>query len=374
VFSRVARRVARRKPIVAVKSGRQESAGAATEVAVDALFRQTGVIRVDTLEQLFDVALALSTQPLPAGRRVAVVGNAGGPLRLAVDALEGEGLRVCRQNVLAAEAGPEDYEAAVDAAMADDGIDAALVSFVPPVEHTADVAAAVARAAAASAKPVLANFMSPQPVRGLPSYVFPEAAAMALARLVERAEWLARPEGEVPEPDGIDLVAARLLVESALARSPGGDWLGDDEAAALLAHFGIPLGPVGAGVETTVSVLQEPSFGPVIRLGVGGPVAELIGDHAARILPLTDVDAAQLVRSLRASALLFGWRDAPAAAVDKLEDLLLRVSTLAEDVPHVAEAVLDPVLVTPDAAVVVSARIRLAPYQPHPELALRRLR
>jgi acyl-CoA synthetase (NDP forming) len=221
---------------------------------------------------------------------------------------------------------------------------------------------------------VLANFMSPQSVRGLPSYVFPEAAAMALARLVERAEWLARPEGEVPEPDGIELVAARLLVDDVLARSPEGAWLADDEAARLLAHFGIALGPLGAGVETAITVREEPSFGPVIRFGVGGPVAELIGDHAARILPLTDVDAAELVRSLRASALLFGWRGAPAAAVDKLEDLLLRMSTLAEDVPHVAEAVLDPVLVTPDAAVVVAARIRVAPHESHPELALRRLR
>ncbi|HEV7888135.1 MAG TPA: acetate--CoA ligase family protein, partial [Acidimicrobiales bacterium] len=375
VFSRVARRVARQKPIVAVKSGRRDTA----EVAVEALFRQAGVIRVDTLEQLFDVALALSTQPLPAGRRVGVVGNAGGPVRLAVDALEGAGLVVQSMRHLPADASAADYEAAVSASLADAEVDAVLTSFVPPLhEQTAEVAAAVGRAAAASsspAKPVLANFLVAHPVDDVPSYLFPEAAALALARLVERAEWLARAEGVVPEVDGVDVVGARMLVDALLAdwRAPDG-WMEAGDAAKLLGCFGIAVGEAGEGVATTVSVVQHQSFGPVIRFGIGGAVGELVDDNPARILPLTDVDAAELVRSPRLAPLLFGWRGAPPVDAAALEDLLVRVSTLVEDVPQVAEAVLDPVVASPDGAVVAGARVRLAPYTPRPELALRRLR
>jgi acyl-CoA synthetase (NDP forming)/GNAT superfamily N-acetyltransferase len=376
-FSRVARRVARRKPILAVKSGRRD----ASDMAVDALFRQTGVIRVDTLEQLFDVAVALASQPLPAGRRVAVVGNAGGPVRLAVDALEGGGLVVQAQHILSADAGPSDYEAAVRDALADPDVDAVIASFVPPLrEQTAEVAAAVGRAAADGAKPVLANFLVVGEVSaGVPSYLFPESAALALSRLVERAEWLARPEGTVPEPDGIDVVGARMLVDAVLTETPAGAWMDPAAATQLLSCFGIDVTPAAAGaepgLETSVRVTQHESFGPVIRFGVGGyQISELVGDEAARILPLTDVDAADLVRAPRTSPLLFGWRGAPPRAVDALEDLLLRASTMVEDVPQLAEVVLDPVLVSEQAAVAVDARVRLAPYVPRPELALRRLR
>jgi acyl-CoA synthetase (NDP forming)/GNAT superfamily N-acetyltransferase len=376
-FSRVARKVARRKPIVAVKSGRHDDA----EPAVEALFRQTGVIRVDTLDQLFDVALALSSQPLPAGRRVGVVGNAGGPVHLAVDALEGAGLTLVHQKLLAADACPEDYEAAVGALLAADDVDAVIASFVPPLrEQSAEVAAAVGRAAAAGkGKPVLANLLVAHPLYEVPSYLFPEAAALALARLVERAEWLAEPEGAVPEPDGIELVQARMLVDAVLLEEPEGAWLDPAAAARLAGHFGIAVVqgsdvPDGPRVEAQVSVVQHASFGPVIRMAVGGAIAELMGDHAARILPLTDADAASLVRSLRASPLLFGWRGSAPVDVAALEDLLLRVSAMVEDVPQVAEAVLDPVLVLSTGAVAVEVKVRLARHEPQPELALRRLR
>jgi acyl-CoA synthetase (NDP forming) len=306
---------------------------------------------------------------------VGVVGNAGGPVKLAVDALEGSGLVISRQRLLAADAAPSDYESAVGGLLADDEVDSVLTSFVPPLrDQTAAVAHAVGRASAtAPAKPVVANFLVAHPV-AVPSYLYPEAAAMALARLVERAEWLACPQGEMREPEGMDVVGAHMLVDSLAADS----WLSDDDAGRLLDCFGVPRsrrdGEGAEGVEVAVSVVQHESFGPVIRLGVGGGVAELVGDHAARILPLTDVDAAALVRAPKASALLFGWRGAKPAAVDALEDVLLRVSALIEDVPQVAELALNPILVTPEAATVVAARVRLAPYTPHPELSLRRLR
>ena len=381
-FSRVARRVARRKPILAVKSGRRET----SELAVEALFRQTGVIRADTLEQLFDVAVALATQPLPAGRRIGIVGNAGGPVRLAVDAAEGAGLVVQSLTHLASEAGPGDYSSALRGLLGDAEVDGVIVSFVPPLEDvTAKVASAVAEAGAGCGKPVLANFMVAGPgpgggsgsvVAGLPTYLFPEAAAIAFARLVERAEWLAEPEGAVVELPDLDVVGARMLVDKALADSPEGVWLDGGAVQDVLACYGIRVGgPGGEGVDTTVAVSQHESFGPVVRLSIGGAeLSELVGDHAARILPLTTVDATTLVRSLKSSPLLFGWRGSPVVDVGALEDLLLRVSALVEDLPHVAELVLDPVVVAPVGATPAGARVRLAPYEPRPELAMRRLR
>ena len=363
-FSRVARRVARRKPILAVKSGRRETA----EVAVEALFRQAGVVRADTLEQLFDVAVALASQPLPGGRRLAVVGNAGGPMRLAIDAAEGAGLVVQSLVHLASDAGPDDYSAAVRAAVADGDVDGVIVSFVPPLrDFTAEVADAVEGAAAECGKPVLANFMVRQSVvTGLPTYLFPEAAAIAFARLVERAEWLAQPEGVLVEPVDVDAVGARMLVDKAMADAPDGAPMVGDAVHDLLGCYGIRVGaPDVGGVDTRVAVTQQESFGPIVTLAIG---SELVGDSTARILPLTNVGASTLVRSLKQSPLLEGLDTAA------LEDLLLRVSALVEDLPHVVELVLDPVVVALVGAQPAHARIRLAPHHPRPELALRRLR
>jgi acyl-CoA synthetase (NDP forming) len=116
-----------------------------------------------------------------------------------------------------------------------------------------------------------------------------------------------------------------------------------------------------SGVETIVGVVQDPLFGPLVMFGLGGIAAELIGDRAFRILPLTDLDAAELVRSLRSSPLLFGYRGAPPVAVVALEDVLQRIARLAGRVPAIAEVDLNPVIVSPAGAVAVDARVRVAP-------------
>ncbi|HUJ66278.1 MAG TPA: acetate--CoA ligase family protein, partial [Acidimicrobiales bacterium] len=115
-----------------------------------------------------------------------------------------------------------------------------------------------------------------------------------------------------------------------------------------------------AGVETIVGVVHDPSFGPLVMFGTGGTAVELFGDRAFRILPLTDIDAAELIRSVRGSPLLFGYRGSPEADVAALQDLLLRVGRLAEDIPEIAEMDLNPVIVWPGGAVAVDAKIRLA--------------
>jgi acetyl coenzyme A synthetase (ADP forming)-like protein len=487
-FSRIARRVSRRKPIVAVKSGRSAAgsraasshtaAMASPDVAVDALFRQTGVIRVDTLDDLFDVALLLASQPLPAGRRVAIVGNSGGPGILATDACEGAGLAIpelspatqaaLRKVVdpngavanpvdLVAGATPAVYEEALRIVLGDEGIDSVIVintaTFAAP---SAEVAAALPRVAAGAGKPVVGSFlawpaMPPllQPAAAgestVPAFASPEPAARVLARAAEYSEWRRRPPGSVPTLEGFDGERARALVDAFLATAPEGGWLAAAQIGQLLGAIGVPVletvtvdgdaaavaaaervgypvvvkasGPdlvhksdvggvrldlesadevaaayremagalggamTGAlvqrmaepGVETIVGVVLDPLFGPLVMFGLGGVATELLRDRAFRILPLTDVDAAELVRSLRASPLLFGYRGSPPVAVTALEDVLERVARLAATVHQVAELDLNPVIVSPSGVAIVDARVRVLPVAPAPDELVRRM-
>ena len=259
-FGRLARRVARRKPILALKAG-TTSAGqraasshtaalAGSDAAVDALFRQAGVLRAETLEELVDVAALLSSQPLPLGRRVAVLTNAGGLGILCADACEAEGLelpelshetRAALSDVLPREASvanPVDllgsataatYETTLPPLLADPRVDALIVLFVPPVVAGAEeVTSAITRTVAAVApeKPVLAVVISaegtPAALREadcpVASFSYPESAARALGFAAGRAEWLRQPAGAVPDLDGIDTAKAREVVEASLER------------------------------------------------------------------------------------------------------------------------------------------------------------
>jgi acetate---CoA ligase (ADP-forming) len=390
-FSRIARRVGRRKPIVAVKSGRPAArasssrAGAllaAADVTVDALFRQAGVVRTDTLAELFDVARLLASQPRPRGRRVGIVTNAGGPATLCADACAAAGLEVAELSVAPAER----YRRAVEALLASGQVDAAIIIFVPPPlgADPAEVARAVRAAveAADGAIPVLAVFMStaggPPELRAgdpvIPSYAFPEDAARALGRAAEYGGWRERPEGRVPDlPDARRDEAAALLA-AALAEPPAPAWLPPDRVAALLGCYGIAMTPSEAGgVELVVGVVHDPSFGPVVALGAGGGVAaEPRKDVSVRLTPLTDRDAAEMVRSLASFPLLDGYRGAPRADVAALEDLLVRVGALVEAHPQVAELDLSPVRALEDGVAVAAARVRVEAASPPPPLASRR--
>jgi acyl-CoA synthetase (NDP forming) len=290
-FSRVARRVARRKPILALKAG-STSAGsraagshtaalAGSDAAVDALFHQTGVLRARTLEELVDAAALLSSQPLPSGRRVGVITNAGGLGILCADACEGAGLelpelteatRAALAALVPAEASlanPIDllgsataktYEAVIGHVLNDPSVDALVILFVPPVVAGAnEVAAAISRAVGevGHVKPVIAVVVSaegvPPALRGPGSAVvalpYPESAARALALAAKRADWLRTPTGELPEVTGIDAEAGRVIVEAAL--SGAGDlWLDPTATQALLDAYGIPT--VGERVVATV--------------------------------------------------------------------------------------------------------------------------
>jgi acetate---CoA ligase (ADP-forming) len=306
-FGRLAQRVARSKPILAMKSGRSRAgvraagshtaALAGSEEAVDALFHQAGVIRADTLGQLLDVASLMATQPLPLGRSVAVVTNAGGLGILCADACEAAGLELpaisddTRKSLAqwvpaeASLANPIDllgsatgatYEAALPLVLADPHVDAVIVMFVPPVVAGAEeVAVAIRRAVDGMAeldKPVLAVVMSGAGVpaalqdgrRPIATFGYPESAAAALGRAAGRADWLRRPAGTVPTLESVDRPRARALVARALDR---GDavWLSPAEVRSLLGTYGIPLVPERYVDDAQVGLDAAADFGfPVV--------------------------------------------------------------------------------------------------------------
>ncbi|MGE5180150.1 MAG: acetate--CoA ligase family protein [Bacteroidota bacterium] len=275
-FTQIARRVARTKPIIAVKSGRtpggsraassHTGALAGSDAAVEALFRQSGVIRTDTIDELFDTALLLGSQPIPAGPRVAILTNAGGPGIMAADACESAGLLLpaldpktvkglkaflppeasTRNPVdMIASAVAESFEKALRLLVADKNVDAVIVIFVPPlVTGAQEVAHAILAGAAGSRKPVLSCFMGshgvPESLNSLneghiPSYSFPEAAARTLARVVRYGEWRSAPAGAVPKLAGIDRERAR----AAIAEAEIGTWMPPPLLAELLHAYGI---------------------------------------------------------------------------------------------------------------------------------------
>jgi acyl-CoA synthetase (NDP forming)/GNAT superfamily N-acetyltransferase len=460
-FARLARRLARTKPIIAVKSGRwtgtattpealASTGSPADETRVQALFEHSGVIRVANVTQMFDTAQVLAHQPLPAGGRVAVVGNSTALNLLVVDALHGEGLELAGEPVDAGTTvGPADLASAVREAGRSDEVDALVVVFVPPLAMSgAAHAEALREAVAGLDKPVVSTFLATQgmlaelavpgpdgvPDRGsVPSYPTPERAVAALGRAVRYARWRTAPPGEMIRPAGIDVQGARALVERLLGegdRDPG-DVLGDDERVALLRCYGIEMLPFrrarsaaetvavaselgfpvavkatgerwrhrvdGAGVRLTIvthqgarqayadlsrasgrdevfvqkmappgtacvfALLDDPSFGALLSFGLSGMATELLGDRAYRPLPLSTVDAAELIREPRAAPLLSGYRGEPPAALDALEDIALRLNRLAEDLPEVRSLILDPVLAGPDGVAVSGARIVLGP-------------
>ncbi len=266
-FSRIARRVSRRKPVIAVKSGRATQGvpmghavriSQAGRAAVDAMFRQAGVIQVDSLDEMFDVAQLLAHQPLPRGNRVAIVGNSDALALIAADAAVAAGLEVRTTGGLRPEATAEDFEISLDAAIDDPEVDAVVAVFLPPVNTTgAEVATVLAVVGEQSDKPVLSTFLAAQGIpellrvpdvagssagRGsVPSYGSPDSAVRALARAVEYATWLERPEGEFVAPAAADQVRARATVTNALVTSPEGRDLSDAEIIELLAAYGIDL-------------------------------------------------------------------------------------------------------------------------------------
>ncbi len=271
-FSRIARQLALAKPVIVIMSGvarrglppghSVRETKARPEV-FKAMLRQAGVIRVENVHQLFDVAQVVVHQPLPKGNRVAVVSNSVALATLTAQACESWGLDVTHGPVsVATEAGPEEFRVALDAAFADESVDSVLACFIPPlVTFDEDVARAVREAATAGDKPCLATFLGMRGVddghasvrgtgegggRAIPVYTLPEDATRALAAATKYGQWRGRDHGTPVNPSGINRRIAEDIVETVLSVNPGGRRLTPDEAAALLAAYGVQVWPQAA--------------------------------------------------------------------------------------------------------------------------------
>jgi acetyltransferase len=479
-FSRIARRVSDKKPIIAVKGGSTRSGSraasfhtgalATSNIASDALFRQAGIIRTDSIEDLFNVATLLSNQPLPKGRRVAIVTNGGGPGIIAADACEKQGLLVqeltqetinklktyVKRDIrfnnpldMTAGATAEEFANVLKVFAGNDSIDAAIAIFIPPItvktQSMEDAVRLVAPLFRRQNKPLLTSFMGQRGFKinlgstgnFVPSYPFPEDAVSALAKACEYAEHRSKPKGTIPKIHGIYRKRARNIIETAMTKSINRPFslsateLIDllscynirltetlvaktaDEAVAAASKLGFPVAVklasstilhktdidavkldirsisevrkafkniasrvkkigrkdemdgvtvqrmVKGGIETIVGVTQDPSFGPLIMFGMGGIYAEMLKDVAVKLHPLTDVDAGELIGSIKMAKLFDGFRGSPPSDVQALEDLLLRLSALVEDMPEITELDFNPVKVMPlgEGYWIVDARI-----------------
>ncbi|MFE5096355.1 GNAT family N-acetyltransferase [Streptomyces sp. NPDC056638] len=538
-FTRLARRTAAVKPVVVVKGARHSGStppGHAVPVSripdatVSALMRQAGVIRVDTVTEMVDAGLLLADQPLPAGPRVAILGNSESLGLLTYDACLAEGLRPRPPRDLTTAATPQDFRDALAAALADEGCDSVVVTAIPWVGENGEAesgdgevlaTALHAAAAAGPAKPVavvhveiggLAEALaaatstvapprrSTQPSAAatppragaatttgpasahtpsapgtgggtatatgdadtdggpgirtgrIPAYPAAERAVRALAEAVRYAQWRrqAAVPGKVPEflDDTIDEPGAADLIDTLLGPDPDprGRPLAHDEARELLSRYGITVRPTlpapdpeaavaaaaqlgypvalkttaphlrhradlggvrldlaneGAlrraygeltdllgkpaelqpvvqamaprGVDTVVRATIDPAAGAVLSFGLAGVSSELLGDTAHRLVPATDRDVAELIRSIRAAPVLFGWRGAAPVDTAALEELLLRVSRLVDDHPEVVSIALEPVVVATQELTVLGASVRLAPPPARTDLGPRRL-
>ena len=483
-FAQIARRVSRNKPIVVLKAGRTSSgkraagshtaALAANDVAVEALFQQTGIVRADTLEEMFALATGLSEQPLPKGRRIGILTNAGGPAILCADACEAAGLEVPELSQstvsrlapflpasaslhnpvdLIASATPEQYEQAVVALLASEDIDALIILYIAVTATDVEpIAQGITRGIESARaqlirKPVSITWMVETdrdrtfslPHETIPTYPLPELPARVLGKITGYMQWRDRPLGMVPDFDDLDIPAVTAVCRNALAvrgsgwltvtetrtvlsgmgiaLPPGGLATTAEEAAALAADIGFPVavklashtlihktevggvhlnlssktevrraydeiasrlaqdrtleamegvlvqGMVTHGVEVMAGMVQDPSFGPLIGFGLGGIHVEILGDVRFRITPLTELDAADLIRSIKGYRLLQGYRGHPPCDVDAIQDLLLRLSRLVEEVPEIVELDLNPIFALPPGQGyrIVDARIRVEP-------------
>jgi acetate---CoA ligase (ADP-forming) len=482
-FARIARRVSRRKPIVAIKSGRSlagrraasshTAALASSEVAVETLFQQSGVIRADTLDELFALARGLADQPLPKGKRVGIITNAGGPAILCTDACEAGGLSVPELSKatteflsvflppaasvknpvdLIASASPDHYTQAITSLIASREVDALIVLYMSvTVGDAAGIASGIlrgistARQAGGTGIPIYICWMAEGDLERtfqaagetFPTFPLPEHPAVVLGKAARYEAWRTEPPGLIPDFDDMDISAARAICAKALSRE-GPGWLTVEDTRALLTSAKLPVAQGGVaktaeqamalacdagfpvavklashqilhktemggvhlnladeqavraafesirtrlvkenkldamegvlvqpmlsgGTEVMVGVTHDPLFGPLIAFGLGGIHVEILGDVKFRITPLTDRDAAQLVREIKGYRLLQGYRGHPAADMEALEEVLLRLSRLVEEIPEISELDLNPIFaLTPgQGCIIVDARIRV---------------
>lgn len=408
-FSRIARTIGRRKPIVVLAS--ETGSSTLEPSALEALRAHSGVIEVGTVPELLEVAAVLQAQPLPAGDRIGIASNAFALTALGSARVRTAGLRVGRVSSVSPAATPGELAQAARSIVDSEDADAVVVIVAPPLPtgamHTGETALlapfleALAKVCETADKPVMVT-----------TYRETEEAVRALAHAVRRAAWLREPPGTLPEP----IRATVSTLDEALAAygvkvQPSVRVSRTREVLAAAKEFGFPValkavdhphridlgavrlnlgaadqvrrayadlrerfgpevvvqGMAPPGVACVIECRDDPAFGPVVGFGLGGPVNDLVGDKAWRAAPLTDRDAAALLRAPKAAALLDG------ADLAGLEDLLVRIGQLADEVPGVRRLALNPVLAHASGYTVLHAEGALEDVTQRPDTGPRKL-
>ncbi len=480
-FTKMAREIVKEKPIIAVKSGRtmagakaassHTGALAGLDVGTHALFEQCGVLRVNTVERLFDLAQAFSKQPIPKGKRVAVLTNAGGPGIMATDAVVSVGMEMAKlskrtvtelRNFLSPEASfsnpldmiasadEEGYYKSLKILLEDKGVNAVIVIFVHPVYIDArQIAKSIIDASKNQKdKPVLCVFMGKKDEAsgtedlqnaGLPTYQFPESAAIALASMEKYYRIKTRPAGKVRHFKDVNYQAAKTIFDRAIDEKRAR--LTDLEVNKVLASYGIPMpkftivksiedavrftdqknypvvlkvssyevvhkSDVGGvvvdlrneaelvrgymrlrenlkksekpiekyeimiqemargGKELIIGTSYDPSFGPLIMVGLGGIYVEIMKDVNFRIHPITDLDAREMLTTLKGYELLKGVRGEEGISVSGVTETLERLSQLIGDFPCISEMDMNPFMAFPEKEKCLALDARIALHDP----------
>lgn len=472
-FVRVAQKVTEKKPVIMIKAGTTQAGARATSShtgsvsgsieACKAAFAQSGILQVDDIESLFDLARSFSCQPLPKGHNLTVITNSGGPGILAADACEQAGLHLATPSTrtvtalraalpayaslynpidIIGDAGADRYRDTLEAVINDDMTHAVMMLLTPTASaQITETAQAIIDVAKTSDKPVFACFMGDTRVgpgrdmlldAGIPCYAYPEPAVRALSAMVQQQRWQHRPwpvevcfrrdkgKAEKLVRNALDIHLPELrqaqafemamayelpVPESKLART-------SDQAAKAAKKIGYPvalkivsphierrsgldavalnletpqqvraafrditnrvmrmrpgayisgclvqsMGPAHAR-EVRIRLRQDPQFGPMVGFSMAGPAADILGDEAWRLAPLTLQDAQEIVREIRSYPLLRGVRGQPPVNLGALEDMVMTVSQMADDFPNIREAELNPVLVDEHGALVADLRL-----------------
>ncbi|HEX5131035.1 MAG TPA: acetate--CoA ligase family protein, partial [Candidatus Krumholzibacteria bacterium] len=478
-FTEMSKRISKRKPIVVVKSGTSDAGARAAsshtgslaglEVASDALLQQCGVNRVSSIEEMIHVVAGFVGSPMPAGNRLCIVTNAGGPAIMAADAADGHGLHIATladetkagmRKVLAPEAsvqnpidmiaaaGPDEYERVLELALADPGVDIAIPIFVPPLMiEPLEVIRRITAVARRHGKPVFCVLMAeesyyvqiPRAVpNAVPIYRFPEDAVKVAEHMNRYRLWRERPAG-VERKFEVDRERAQTIIDA--RREAGGGYLEPGDAKAVLEAYGFPVcrqavvpvaGDMAAGArdlafpvvlkvvgeaivhksdvggvivgiedaamlaearaamedslrkagvwekasgflvqemagggssakELILGLAEDPKFGPLLMFGMGGRYVEILRDVAFRVLPVTDIDARDMVRGIRSFPLLEGVRGESRVDIELVEEMILRLAQLTDELKGISELDMNPVIVTEERSGcrVVDVRIRV---------------
>ena len=461
-FSRITRQLARNKPVVVFAPGRTRRAdhagvrgglGHAPEEAVDALFRQAGIMVVHHRGDMIDIAKIAARQPLPSGPRVRIITNSLTLAHQMVQKMDSVGLlRDPQPELLGAEAGPEAFVLAAREGLADQRYDSVVCAAVNAFDQgTEEIILALENVAAEATKPLIGVFLDfhpplmssgePDSPGMLPRFDGSVDAIQALSALTSYAEWRDRDPGAVPMVE-VDTQAAKLVVNRILAEQPTGRELTETETADLLSTYGIDLVPQFAvsslaeavaagdqlgwnvvlkatssavrgrpdlasvhrnidnaaemadawkdlrqlvaeigladddvlsaaipvvqlmappGVALIITSREDAAFGPIVSLGLDGIPSELLGDTVYRVPPLTAVDAAEMVRELKAAPTLLGRHGAPGVDIAGIENVLHRVAQLADAIPQLASVTLRPCVASVSSISVLGARVFVAP-------------